>query len=275
MRADVNARFWARTVRNGDCIEWAGPKNPKGYGTFRASRERGSMLVHRWAWEQAHGPIPSGKEIDHLCRNRACVNVAHLEAVTHRTNVRRGIRNRPRIFCPRGHLFRNGYVGPRGALQCRVCKAIEARLRRRVELWATPIRKCAFIDCGAAFKSHRVEQRCCSKRCGWHLRNLEDAGKAGTLFGRPFPRSAVFIKMSGTKIVCEDVSYRALLKSRAAVRLSGGNPNADLICARCRDCKPRTAFNRSRSARGFMAWCRECCNAYNRDYETRRAKRAA
>jgi hypothetical protein len=269
MRADVSMKFWARTVSKGDCIEWVGPKNTKGYGRFRASADRGSMLVHRWAWEQAHGPIP-----DHLCRNRACVNVAHLEAVSHRTNVRRGIRNRPRIYCPRGHLFRNGYVGPNGSLQCRICKAIEARLRRRVERWATPLRHCALVECAAAFKSHRVGQRCCSKRCGALLGNREDAGKV-SLFGRPFPLKAVILVLGGTKVICEDAAYRALLSTRATVRAAGGDPDADLICARCRECKPRTAFNRSSSSRGYMAWCRECSNAYSREYEKTRAPRAA
>jgi hypothetical protein len=274
MRGDVSTRFWARTVSNGECVEWVGPRNLKGYGTFRASANRGSMLVHRWAWEQAYGPIPDGKEIDHLCRNRACVNVAHLEAVSHRTNVRRGIRNRPRIYCPRGHLFRDGYVGPNGCLQCRICKAIEARLRRRVALWSTPIRRCALMECSAPFKSYRAEQRCCSKRCGGLLGNREDAGKV-SLFGRPFPLKAVILVLGGTKVICEDTAYRALLSARAAARAAGGDPNADLICARCRECKPRTAFNRSSSSRRYMAWCRECSNAYCREYEKTRAPRAA
>lgn len=48
------------------------------------------MLAHRWFYEQARGPIPPGYQLDHLCRNRACVNPEHLEVVTRRTNARRG-----------------------------------------------------------------------------------------------------------------------------------------------------------------------------------------
>lgn len=47
--------------------------------------------VHIIYWERLNGPIPDGKELDHLCRERSCVNPAHLEAVTHRVNVKRGM----------------------------------------------------------------------------------------------------------------------------------------------------------------------------------------
>lgn len=74
--------FAARTVRDDatGCLLWTGTLNIGGYGRMRNAGE--SIAVHRYAWEQAHGPIPEGKYIDHACHNRACAEVAHLRLVT-------------------------------------------------------------------------------------------------------------------------------------------------------------------------------------------------
>lgn len=70
------------------CWLWSGHKDQKGYGRFywKGLNE----YAHRWAYEYFVGAVPVGLELDHLCRNRGCVNPAHLEAVTHRVNVARG-----------------------------------------------------------------------------------------------------------------------------------------------------------------------------------------
>lgn len=109
------------------CIEWAGSRNPGGYGIYKPGRGLKTFRVHRWVYEQQKGAIPDGLEIDHLCRNRACCNVLHLEAVTHAENVRRSIDARPdRTHCDKGHsLIDNAYVCADGFLLCKTCTSAQ------------------------------------------------------------------------------------------------------------------------------------------------------
>lgn len=86
---DEPRRWWSKIDVSGDCWEWTPPVGNHGYGEFARQGERRTVLAHRYAYELLVGPIPDGLEIDHLCRNKACVNPDHLEPVTKSENARR------------------------------------------------------------------------------------------------------------------------------------------------------------------------------------------
>lgn len=82
---DVDAKFKARTVREGDCLVWTAGQKSSGYGKIMADGR--SQPVHRWAYERFVGPIPEGMDIDHICFNRLCCEPSHLRVTTRKQNV--------------------------------------------------------------------------------------------------------------------------------------------------------------------------------------------
>lgn len=82
---DTEESFAARTAKDGDCIVWTGLQNPFGYGVIH--RDGKKIPAHRYAWERVNGPIPGGMVIDHMCWNRACVNVEHMRLATQAQNT--------------------------------------------------------------------------------------------------------------------------------------------------------------------------------------------
>ncbi|MER8086590.1 HNH endonuclease signature motif containing protein [Streptomyces sp. NPDC094048] len=129
-------RYWSKVAFTGPislhkqapgrCWTWTAGTNNRGYGSFKTT---GRVIgAHRWSYEQALGPIPAGLELDHLCRNRACVRPDHTEPVTHRVNTLRSTAPTARAaratHCPHGHPYdaENTYVTPAGYRQCRACR---------------------------------------------------------------------------------------------------------------------------------------------------------
>lgn len=110
-----------------DCWNWPARVDRDGYG--RVMWNGRSCLAHRVAYEVMSGPIPDGLQLDHLCRNRACVNPAHLEPVTQAENAARGVYAR-QTHCVAGHEYtpENTYLRPNGNRDCRAC--IRERSRR-------------------------------------------------------------------------------------------------------------------------------------------------
>lgn len=133
-------RFWAKVDKNGPngCWLWTaaklqGPGGGRGYGVFGIKGK--NKPAHRVAYEILVGPIPDGLTLDHLCRVRHCVNPHHLEPVTNRENVLRGVGITARLHrqthCKRGHPFdeNNTYINPSGYRQCKACWQVRLDLR--------------------------------------------------------------------------------------------------------------------------------------------------
>ena len=125
MRKNTALDVWRKIKQLGDCWLWTGTRASTGYGIFYINGK--NIGAHRFIYELLIGPIPLELELDHLCRNRACVNPFHLEVVTHRVNVLRGegptARNAAKTHCLRGHSLKDSYVRRNGYRNCRICIA--------------------------------------------------------------------------------------------------------------------------------------------------------
>lgn len=114
---------------NSGCWIWTGYITNYGYGSYGMHRGRGGkILAHRMLYQHFIGAIPDTLTLDHLCRNRWCVNPVHLEIVTRGENVLRGVsistHFKNRTHCNYGHEFtpQNTYWHKqRNGKSCREC----------------------------------------------------------------------------------------------------------------------------------------------------------
>lgn len=123
----TDEQFWETASRDPvtDCLVWNGATTSGGYGNVRyGGRMRNAHIV---AYLLMRGEIPAGKQIDHLCRNRKCIEPRHLEAVTQIENIFRGAsnqaKNHRKTHCVHGHPFdeANTYRAKNGWRVCRTC----------------------------------------------------------------------------------------------------------------------------------------------------------
>lgn len=135
MSLTSDERFWKRVRRGGlnECWQWLGRIGERGYGMVDLTRYpvRHTTTAHRVVYERLVGPIPEGLDLDHLCRNRQCVNPRHIEPVTRIENLRRGRLALRADHCKHGHPFTEAnarYVGDRRF--CRACDRDRARRYR-------------------------------------------------------------------------------------------------------------------------------------------------
>lgn len=119
------------------CWEWTGKIDKDGYGRHRFMGR--SFMAHRWVWECVNGWLSPSTQLDHLCKNRRCVNPAHLEPVSQKENISRARNsNSEKTHCPQGHRYTelNTYHTGAGKRKCRACareRAAERRAREKAD----------------------------------------------------------------------------------------------------------------------------------------------
>lgn len=143
LEAKDQQRLLSKFEKTPGCWVWNGTTSHWGYGLFKVKGH--TRNAHVVSYEHHIGPVPDGLVLDHLCRNRLCVNPSHLEPVTRAENTMRGeglgAKNATKTHCMRGHEFTigNTQVTRQGWRQCRICRRASARqsqARHRAKLRA-------------------------------------------------------------------------------------------------------------------------------------------
>jgi hypothetical protein len=131
------SRFMDKIEKTNNCWNWTGSVND-GYGQFWYKKR---VSAHRFSYELFKETIPQGLQLDHLCRNRKCVNPEHLEAVTTQINTVRGLTgkinhfNKNKTHCPKGHEYSG--VNNKERKICQICRTEQQRqyvIRRKLNV---------------------------------------------------------------------------------------------------------------------------------------------
>jgi hypothetical protein len=147
----LRERFIAKVLKTDTCWLWTGATTASGYGNIMVSSQGGKKTyraAHRVSYELLVGQIPGKLSLDHLCRNRRCVNPQHLEPVTQRVNLLRGVgltaTNASKEHCLRGHEYTPNntvvWIDKRGSItrKCRTCRRANERARYATRKAAQP-----------------------------------------------------------------------------------------------------------------------------------------
>ena len=133
-RGTIEERFGSRYLIDDitGCWNWTGAVSNRSYGSIY--RDGRMQKAHRVSYELSCGPVPDGLDLDHICRNRLCVNPDHLEPVTRSENLRRSPlmdRHSKKTHCIRGHEFtsENTRMRPNGHRVCKEC------MRAHIRAW--------------------------------------------------------------------------------------------------------------------------------------------
>lgn len=134
-------------IQENGCWEWVGAYR-RGYGEWRMGTRR--VGAHREMYERKNGPVPKELHLDHLCRNPSCVNPDHLEAVTPKVNILRGVgggaKNAKKTTCKRGHPFQGANLSVwRGQRVCLECRRLNDRRRYHSRSDEKRLRKNAYM----------------------------------------------------------------------------------------------------------------------------------
>lgn len=126
----VAVRFNQKVIQTSTCWNWSGHKNRGGYSVLWFDGK--NRYAHRISYNLFKGKIKKGFCIDHLCRNRECVNPNHLEMVTIKTNVNRGLSKK--THCKNGHQYTKEFTIKWNGNQrrCAICLHIQGKKKCRI-----------------------------------------------------------------------------------------------------------------------------------------------